>query len=392
MNLIKKALLITILFLTTFASTNAQIATVTASTSTVSNEVLIKELNKILKEKYFGEVPATITAALNNSTSTSLDEIIKILGDKYTNFFDKKGGEQFKEGISGNFSGIGVEMAAPLGLLTIQKIFPNSPAQKVGLLVGDKIIQINGMDLAGMTMSDAIGKIRGLIGSTVTLGIARGDSTSLTQINVVRDKINIPVAEGTFRDDALVITFSSFTDDATDKFQKNLIDFQKSGKENLLIDLRDNGGGYLKEAVEIASLILPAKKVIFYEQFAKSKRLIPFYSKGYDVLGKNTKIILLVNRGTASASEILVGSLQGYKNVKVIGEKTFGKGSVQEIVDLPNGNSIKVTTAKWYTSKKKSIDGIGIMPDIKIDMASSSKESQLTEALKHFSLFDLRKI
>ncbi len=316
----------------------------------------------------------------------AIEGMIKSLGDPYSGFFDPESAKIFREDtIKGSFSGIGAEIGFRKGLLTIISPLPNSPAKKAGVKAGDVIVKINGESTADITLEQAVMKIRGKRGTKVKLTIAREGSDELIDIEIVRDIIEIPILDYKVKDkDVGYIKIYSFSGNVFDLFVDAVNSLKRRGINKFIIDLRNNPGGLLGSVINITSTILPKGDVVLIEKFGDGRKDKVYRSKGYGLINENAKIVVLVNGGSASASEILAGALKGRKNVKIVGEKTFGKGSVQELVDLKDGKSaIKITIAKWLTPKGVSIHEKGIEPDIVVKNKKEDKDDlQMKKALE----------
>src|SRR3989344_2830767 len=271
------------------------------------------------------------------------------LKDPYTVFFPPEENKMFESEISGTFEGVGMEIGIKDDMLTVVAPLKGTPAERAGIRAGDKILKIDDTPTDGMSTDVAVRKIRGKRGTEVSLSIAREGRSEPLTIKVVRDIINVPVidteekfSDGTtvsdkrvgLRDDGVfVIKLYSFTGQSPSLFQNALREFVLSGSNKLLLDLRGNPGGYLEAAVDMASWFLPMGKPVVKEEYAKDDVRV-HRSKGYDIFNDNLNMVILVNGGSASASEILAGALQEYGVAKLVGTKTFGKGSVQELVSV----------------------------------------------------------
>jgi carboxyl-terminal processing protease len=271
-------------------------------------------------------------------------------------------------------------------VLTVISPLKKSPAEKAGIKPDDKILKINGTSTEGMSTEIAVRLIRGEKGTPVTVTIFRKGEEKTKDITIIRDTIEIPVIETQTLGDAFVISLASFSETSAQKFQEALQEFAKSKKKNLIIDLRNNPGGYLEASVLMASFFFPANKLIVAEDFTRTGQKNSHNSKGFNAIPEDVKIVVSVNKGSASASEILAGAFQDYNRAKIVGEKTFGKGSVQEYIELPDGTSLKVTVAKWITPLGHSISDYGVTPDILVALkdvkAKNKTDSQLDAAVK----------
>ena len=311
-------------------------------------------------------------------------------GDPYTTFFPPVEAKAFAEQVSGNFEGVGMEIGAKDKYIVVVSPLAGSPAEKAGMLPGDKILGVDDKSTEGLTVDQAVKLIRGPHGTTVKLTIVRGDVTKPMVVSIVRDVIQVPAIKTTLRDDGIfVVSLYSFSALSTDQFRTAMRKFVQSGSNQLVIDLRGNPGGYLDAAVDIASYFLPVGYTVVSEDSGNGKAPDVHHSLGYNIFssGKNLKLVILIDGGSASASEILAGALHDNGIATLIGEKSFGKGSVQEVVDLGGGASLKVTIAKWLTPKGTSISQQGIMPDVVVDRtlddAKAGKDPQMEAAVNY---------
>lgn len=308
-------------------------------------------------------------------------------GDPYTVFLPPEETQAFSEDINGNFEGVGMEIGIRDGALTVVSPLKGTPAERAGLQSGDTILRIDEKNAEGLSVEAAVKLIRGPRGTAVKLLISRSDVTEPFIVSVTRDVIQIPSIHTALRNDGIfVISLYSFSAVAPQRFREALREFVESGSTRLILDLRGNPGGFLEASVDMASWFLPLGKAVVIEDFGDKEDDIVYRSKGYDIF-KNRKLdmAILVNQGSASASEILAGALSEHGVGKLIGERTFGKGSVQELVDLGGGASLKVTIARWLTPSGASISDGGLTPSIEAPRTSKDvqegKDPQLDAAV-----------
>ncbi len=313
----------------------------------------------------------------------AISGMVNAVGDPYTNFFAPESAKIFKEDIDGSFSGIGAEIGFRKGLLTIISPLKDSPAQKAGIKAGDVIVKVDGESTVDMSLEEAVLKIRGPKGEKVTLTILREGLEDLKDITIVRDTIQIPTIEYEIKEQNIgYIKLYNFTGDASPLFKKYAKELKNQGAERFIVDLRNNPGGFLDAAIEIASTMVPKGEVITIESFGGKKSDRKFRSKGYGYL-QDVPLVILINEGSASASEIVAGAAKGKDKIKIVGKKSFGKGSVQEVVDITEDTFLKVTIAKWLTPDGMSIQDNGIEPDIEVDDSEDPKEDpQLKKAIE----------
>lgn len=324
----------------------------------------------VVEQKYAGNDPIDRQAMVYGA----VEGMVRALGDPYTVFFPPKEQEQFESEVKGRFEGIGAEIGMRKGILTIIAPLTGSPAATAGLRAGDKIFKIDDTVTSDLTLDEAVRLIRGDKGTTVALTILRNGDDDTRVIKIVRDTIRVPVLDTKRKEGGVfVIQLHNFSENSPFEFRKALSEMARVGDTKLVLDLRNNPGGYLEAAVDIASWFMSAGDVVVREQFNDGKEIL-HRSKGYAAL-KDTPLVVLTNEGSASASEIVAGALRDNKHTKLIGRKTFGKGSVQEVVDITERTSLKVTIARWLTPSGKSLSKNGLDPDIDIDLTADDIEN-----------------
>lgn len=313
----------------------------------------------------------------------SLRGLAESTNDPYTLFLDPKETKEFYDDLSGTFEGIGAEVGMKNDVVTIIAPLDGTPAQKAGLRSGDKIYAIDGESSLGLTLYQAVKKIRGEKGTKVTLTVIRGDEKP-QDINIIRELIFVKSVKTKIRKDGVyVIKISSFNDDTQKLFDQAVKYALLHQPKGIVLDLRDDPGGYLNMAVSVASEWISAGPIVA-EQFGENKR-DEYPSNGRANL-EGFKTVVLINQGSASASEIVAGALRDYKKAILIGEKSFGKGSVQTLKSLSDGSTIKVTIAKWLTPNGELIDKKGLKPDIEVDLTKedvdNNRDPQMDRAVK----------
>ncbi len=313
--------------------------------------------------------------------------LVDSLGDPYSVYFDPAETKSFNEDIAGNFEGVGMEVGLKDKVLTVIAPLKDTPAYRAGIKSGDKILKIDDTLTAGLSVEEAIKLIRGQKGTTVVLTIAREGEREPKEIKIVRDTINIPTLDTELRADKIfVIRLYSFSANATRLFRNALKEFIDANTDMLLLDLRGNPGGYLNAAIDMASWFIQGGKVIVTEDYGGKQPAEIFRSRGYDVFNDKLKFVVLIDGGSASASEILAGALQSHGRAKLVGTQSFGKGSVQEVVKITSDTVLKITVAKWLTPSGASISEKGLTPDYEVEItekdSAAKKDPQMDKAVE----------
>lgn len=347
--------------------------------STAPSQVDFSSLNdlySVLRENYDGTIDT------NKLVDGAKHGMIDSLGDPYTSYFNADEAKQFSDDLNGTFEGIGAELGKNNNQLTILNVLVDSPAQKSGLQNKDVILKINDEDALNMTTGTAVSKIRGNKGTTVKLNILR-DGTA-TDYTITRDTITSPsVTSETLSGNIGYIRISRFGDDTSSIATQAAQTFKTSGVTKIILDLRGNGGGYLKAGQDVASLWLNNKVVVSERTNGVTTNTL---RSGSSPVLDSVKTIVLIDGGSASASEIVAGALKDNGAATLIGEKTFGKGSVQTVADVADGGQLKVTVARWYTPNGVNINKEGIAPDKEVKMTDddvkNGKDPQKDAALQ----------
>lgn len=316
----------------------------------------------------------------------AIEGMTKSLGDPYTDFFDPEQAHKFQQDLSGSFEGIGVEIGIKKDQLTIIAPLEGTPGQQAGLKAGDIIAKIDGKDTTDMTTEDAANLIRGTKGTPVVLTIVRDGLTSPKEITITRGTISIPTMKWEIKNsDVAYIQLFQFGESLSSDFTSAARQILQSPAKRIVLDVRNNPGGYLDIAQDIAGFFLAAGKTVTIEDLGADKEQQIYTAQGNASLS-GYPIVVLINEGSASASEILAGALRDNRGVKLIGEKSFGKGSVQEVVNLRGGSFLKITIAKWLTPNGIYISEVGLEPDIQVSMSDEDieqgKDPQLNKALE----------
>ena len=337
------------------------------SSSNANNEIA-NELNKyrkIIDKYYLGDVDE------EKLKEGAIKGYIEGLGDKYSEYISKEDMEDYMADTTGNFVGIGIYMVQDTKSNKIMVLSPikGGPAEKAGIQPGDYIISVDDVDYAGDQMSVAANKIKGEAGTTVKIKILRDSETK--EYELKREKITVNPVEGKVLDNNIgYLEFSSFDDGTAEEFKNKYEELQKQGITSLIIDLRNNGGGIVKETLEIADYILNKDDVILYEVDKNDKETVEKSTNDPII---NMPIVVLTNGNTASSSEILAGALKDHGKATIVGEKTYGKGVIQQLLTLPDGSGLKITSEEYLTPNKTKINGIGIEPDEQISLPDTVK-------------------
>ncbi len=341
---------------------------------------------EVIKSEY---VP---TGAVSTTTVTdqakvfgAIKGLAESLGDPYTTFLTPEEAKSLKSDLSGSLQGIGAILGLQDGVLTVVSTIKASPAEKTGLLAGDAIIKVNDKPTEGLGIDKAVQQIRGPKGTSVNLLIKRDGREFV--MTIVRDNITTPiVTTKQYPNGVYLISVASFTETAPELFRTALRDFVNSGSTKLVIDMRNNTGGYLDAAIDMASWFLPSGQIVVTEDYGKSADPLVYRSKGYNLFNTALKVVILVNENTASAAEIFAGALKDNNKAVLVGKTTYGKGSVQELVPITSDTILKVTVARWLTPTGASISLGGIKPDYEVELKpediKAKRDPQLDRALE----------
>ena len=304
----------------------------------------------------------------------ALEGMAQATGDPYTIFMTPSSTKAFQQDMSGSFEGIGAEIGLKNEIITVVAPLEDMPAAKAGIRAGDKIVKIDGVITAGFTVNEAVTKIRGPKGTSVTLTLSREGRKDLFDIKIKRATIQVKSVKTTSKNGIMTIRVSSFNDDTDALFAEAVNTAIKTKPKGIILDLRNDPGGYLESAISLAGYWL-SDSVVVSEKYADGH--IESHKGSGRALLAPFKTVVLINQGSASASEIVAGALQDTGKATIVGEKSFGKGSVQIVKTFSDGSSLKVTTAKWLTPKGRSINKEGIMPDVVVPMAAADFDKGL---------------
>lgn len=313
-----------------------------------------------LNEQYLGEIDKKefVYGAISGAFAS--------LGDPYTIFLSPKISEDFTKELSGELEGIGIQIGVLDDYPTVIAPLKDSPAQKIGIKAKDKIVKVDDFDTQGQLIDLVVSKIRGPQGTKVTLEIERGGETM--KFEVTREKIQVDTVEVKIIGDTAHILINEFGTNTTDEFAKAVAQVEEKNITKIVLDLRNNPGGILDSAVEMAGYFFNPDTTVVIEKGKASEKI--HKTSGPGSL-KNAKLVVLVNEGSASAAEILAGAIQDNDRGEVVGAKTYGKGTVQQLNFLPQGTSVKITVARWLTPDGHDIDKNGVVPDIAIEDGES---------------------
>jgi carboxyl-terminal processing protease len=334
--------------------------------------------------------PASTTATSTLSSEEKVWGMIAGLaasyGDPYTEFLPPQKKEVFEASVEGNFGGVGMEVGVRNGGLAVIAPLKNTPASRAGIKAGDAILVVDGENTAQMSVEEAVGKIRGEVGTEVTILFSR-DGESFERV-MTRERIELPTVDTKLRSDGVfVINVYMFNAQAPNKFRDALRQFADSGADKMIVDLRGNPGGYLEVAVDMASWFLPVGATVVVQDYAEEGQADEvFRSRGYNVFTDNLKLAILIDEGSASASEIFAGALRDHRKATLVGQKSFGKGSVQQLFDVTPDAALKITVARWLTPNGVSISHEGVHPDIEVEVTpedvEAARDSQLERAAR----------
>lgn len=337
----------------------------------------------IINEKY---VPTKHKAVSNQEKVWgAIGGLANSLGDPYTYFMPPQEKSLFEQDVRGSFGGVGMQIGVKDGVLTVIAPLKGSPAERAGILKGDKIYRIDSATTTNMDVDKALYLIRGEVGKAVHLTLIREGAKAPIEVSVVREVIAVPTIDTEKKGDVFVIHLYGFPATGADLFRNALREFVQSGSNKLVLDLRGNPGGYLEVAVDMASWFLPQGSVVVSEEEKTGVGQV-YRSKGYNVFGEKFHFVILMDGGSASAAEILAGALSQHGIATLVGTKSFGKGSVQELVPITDDTSLKITIARWITPNGTNLSAGGLEPDVKVDYTKEDQEAgrdpQLDKAIE----------
>ncbi|MEJ5339558.1 MAG: S41 family peptidase [Aquificaceae bacterium] len=334
---------------------------------------MFTDVFRTVKENYVGETNTKdlIYGALNG--------MLKSL-DPFSAFFTPEQYREFRQETEGEFGGVGIEIGMDKGRPIVISPIEGTPAFRAGIRSGDIILEIDGEDTSNMNLMDVVRRIRGKPGTKVNLTIMRRGADRPIKVELERAVIKVESVKWTKLQDVGYIRLSQFTDGAGKEVEKAIRNLTSQGVKGIVLDLRNDPGGLLTEAINVSELFLKEGKLVVYTK-TKNGEVNRYFSRKKPVLPENVPLVVLINRGSASASEIVAGALQDHKRAVLVGERSFGKASVQNIIPLEDGSAIKLTVAHYYTPLGRLIDKKGIQPDIEVKV-SEEQEEKLQETIR----------
>ncbi len=359
---------------------NGKEPTVATMASTTDFAPFWKVWNTI-DEKY----PDAKSVSSQDRVYGAISGLLSSLNDPYSVFFRPEEAKMFQDEIAGSFGGIGVEVGVKNKILTVIAPLKDTPGYKAGLKPGDKILKIDKTITSDLSIDKAIKLIRGEKGTAVVLTIFREGEKDTREIKIIRDTINIPTLDTEMRTDGVfVIRLYSFSANSADLFRGALKKFTETKTDKLVLDLRGNPGGYLDSAVDISSWFLPNGKVVVTEDYGNEQKPTIYRSRGYNIFSDKLKFVILIDGGSASASEIVSGAMHDQNKAKLVGTQSYGKGSVQEVIKVTGDTIMKVTVAKWLTPNGTSISKKGLTPDYIVDYKKidDKNDTQMNKAVE----------
>tara|TARA_B100001758_G_scaffold72880_1_gene61462 strand:- start:39 stop:1178 length:1140 start_codon:yes stop_codon:yes gene_type:complete len=375
MKILLKYLLL-FLFIISFSNSNA------ANENDIYKKIdLFSEVLDKINKEYVDDVDQS------EAMDSAINGVLQSL-DPYSSYMSPDSFKDMKTETSGEFGGLGIEVGMEHGVVKVISPIDNTPASKVGVKAGDYIVKIDDIQVQGKSLTEAVDLMRGPVGSDIKITVRRrGEKNALTFI-ITRDIIKVASVKSKIIDEKTgYLRLTSFNENSSDQIEDKIKEFNKNNKvENYILDLRNNPGGLLSQAIKISDFFLDNGEIVSTKSKRKYENRKWFAKKG-DILNENT-LIVLINYGSASAAEIVAGALQDHKRAILIGESTYGKGSVQSIIPLKNDGAIRLTVSKYYLPSGKSISDVGVTPDIEVSenaddfKLNTETDNQLNYALK----------
>ena len=359
----------------------------------LNKTVLSAEIDIYKKIDLFGEVLEKINKEYvdefnqSESMDSAINGLLQSL-DPYSSYMSPKIFDEMQTETSGEFGGLGIEVSMEAGVVKVISPIDDTPASKAGLKAGDYIVKINNIQVQGKSLSEAVDLMRGPVGSGIELTVRRRGERKALTFNIIREVIQVQSVKSEIIDENIgYIRLTSFNDNSSDQIEKQIKKLKKDKNLNsFILDLRNNPGGLLSQAIKISDFFLENGEIVSTKSRKKSENRKWFAKKGDITDGKT--LLVLINYGSASASEIVAGALKDHKRAIIVGENSFGKGSVQSIIPLKNRGAIRLTVAKYYLPSGKSISEVGVRPDIEVNeegddfRIKTDTDNQLNYAIK----------
>ncbi|MCL6511910.1 MAG: S41 family peptidase [Anaerolineae bacterium] len=344
------------------------------------NYALINDVINRLRTQWYGELPSSAQL-----TDGAIKGLVNALGDEFTQYVEPRFAKLLNEDITGSFEGIGATLRqTSAGGIQIVRTFPGMPAERGGVLPGDIIEAVNGVKTQGLNSTEVAALVRGPRGTTVTLTLRRADRPRPFDVTLVRERIEIPLVSSKMVGDGSIgyVSLFDFSQPASRQLEKHLKEILDKQPKALIFDLRDNPGGLLSQAQEVGDIFLKKGTFVIERDYRGNKKVTETTDRG---IAQDIPLVVLVNGGSASAAEIVAGAMQDTDRAVLIGEKTFGKGSVQSPQTLSNGGQLRITIERWYTPNDRAIHGVGITPDYVVsnspEDSREGKDPQLEAAI-----------
>ena len=359
----------------------------------LNKTVISAEIDIYKKIDLFGEVLEKINKEYvdefnqSESMDSAINGLLQSL-DPYSSYMSPKIFDEMQTETSGEFGGLGIEVSMEAGVVKVISPIDDTPASRAGLKAGDYIVKINDVQVQGKSLSEAVDLMRGPVGSGIELTVRRRGERKALTFNIIREVIQVQSVKSEIIDENIgYIRLTSFNDNSSDQIEKKIKKLKKTKNLNsFILDLRNNPGGLLSQAIKISDFFLENGEIVSTKSRKKSENRKWFAKKGDITDGKT--LLVLINYGSASASEIVAGALKDHKRAIIIGENSFGKGSVQSIIPLKNRGAIRLTVAKYYLPSGKSISEVGVRPDIEVNeegddfRIKTDTDNQLNYAIK----------
>ena len=366
----------TTLFMSQYMGSNIRYVTTSGKNGDISST--LASFRKIIDKKFLGEIDE------NKMLQETIRGYVKGLDDPYTEYMTKEEMEEFTSDVMGNFTGIGIYLTKDTTKNAVIVISPikDSPAHKAGILPNDIISKVDGVPYTGEQLNEASNKIKGEEGTKVTLEVIRGNETLTFEVE--RQHIKVNHVEGKVLENSIgYIEFNSFDEGCSKEFKEKLEELKNQNITSLIIDIRNNGGGLVDEAIDIADYIVDKGSDLLITVDKNEKEEI---TKAKENPIINMPIVLLINESSASASEILAGALKDNGKVTIVGEKSYGKGVIQELLTLSDGSGLKITTNEYFTPHRNKINKVGISPDVEVHLSEEAKTKLVLEEKENSQL------